>query len=98
MKKYKDTRLRYFKLISSLIKSENELQLEKWGIQERTLPEWFMYTTEELGELSEAISEYVYRKGGARAIVNEAIQTATLCLKIADMVLENAGEHNNESE
>jgi NTP pyrophosphatase (non-canonical NTP hydrolase) len=90
LEKYKDTRLRYFGLFKSLIESENECQLDKWGIQERTLPEWLMYATEEFGEFSKAINEYIYRDGMSRAIIEEAIQVVTLCLKIADMIMENA--------
>jgi hypothetical protein len=51
-----------------------------------------MFTTEELGEVSKAIGEWNYRCGDAREVVKEAIQTATLSLKIAEMfqnIVEN---------
>lgn len=75
------------KRIFEMVMEENNRQLNKWGIQDRSPFEWLAYTTEELGELSEAISEYVYRGGLQSAVVKEAIQSATLCLKIAEMFL-----------
>ena len=39
-----------------------------------------------LGELAKAIAEFEYRDGNIRDVIKEAVQTATLCLKIADMV------------
>ncbi len=58
-----------------LIKKENKDQIDKWGIQETIPSEWMLFTMEELGELAEAISEYEYRNGSVKNIVNEAIQT-----------------------
>ena len=43
--------------------------------------------TEEIGELAQAIAEYEYRQGSRKHVVMEAIQTATLCLKIAEMYI-----------
>ena len=70
-----------------MVLQESKEQLEKWGIQDKSPFEWLTYTTEELGELAKAISEHHYRGGLATAVVKEAIQTATLCLKIAEMYL-----------
>jgi len=64
---------------------ESKRQIKKWGIRTHTPFEWLTYTTEELGELAKAISEYEYRDGVKQQIIDEAIQTATLCLKIAEM-------------
>ncbi len=64
---------------------ENQRQLDKWGIQDRDPFEWLAFATEELGELACAISEHRWRGGSTGAVVKEAIQTATLCLKIAEM-------------
>lgn len=64
---------------------ENEHQIEKWGVQERSPFEWMCFLTEEVGELAEAISEHEYREGRAEDIYKEAIQVATLTLKIAEM-------------
>ena len=82
---YTDTRLRNSDLILSKVKRENTFQLHKWGVQTHTAFEWLTYTTEELGELAQAISEHEYREGSKECVVNEAIQVATLALKIAEM-------------
>jgi len=67
------------------IRDESDSQIAKWGIQTHSIFEWLTFTTEELGELSEAISEYVYRGGNPEEIEKEAIQVATLAMKIASM-------------
>ena len=67
------------------VMTENRRQLDKWGVQNHSCFEWLAYTTEELGELSNAISEQYYRRGDREAVVKEAIQVATLALKIAEM-------------
>lgn len=86
---YTDQCLDFFSHLAILVKEENNKQLKKWGIQERTLMEWLSYTTEELGEVAKAIIEYTYRDGTKEEIIKESIQTATLCLKIAEMVSES---------
>ncbi len=68
------------------VKEENKRQLDKWGIQTHSMFEWLTYTTEELGELAKAIAEYEYRDGTWMEIRKEAIQVATLALKIAEMM------------
>lgn len=89
MKQYKDQLFKtLFSLngLSNALAQESHEQLLKWGIQKHTLPEWLMYTIEELGELANAISEFMYRKGKPQEIFFEAIQVATLALKIAEMI------------
>jgi NTP pyrophosphatase (non-canonical NTP hydrolase) len=86
MKHYTDQLLKNFDTLMTEIFKENGRQFEKWGIQSHTLFEWLAYATEELGELSQAISEHVYRQGTAEDIFKEAIQLATLSLKIAGMI------------
>jgi NTP pyrophosphatase (non-canonical NTP hydrolase) len=71
-----------------MIDKENQHQLTKWGVQTHSPFEWLTYTTEELGELAEAISEHYYRGAPKELIVKEAIQVATLALKIAEMHLD----------
>lgn len=69
-----------------MVREESLRQIRKWGVQDRDPFEWLAYTTEELGELSRAICEWWYYRGGLQsAVIKEAIQTATLCLKIAEM-------------
>lgn len=77
----------------SLICHENLAQLEKWGVQDHSPFEWLTYTAEELGETAKAIGEEYYRNGDSKAVVKEAIQAATLCLKIAEMY-KHKGEAN----
>ena len=71
--------------LMSLLHKENRRQLEKWGVEDRSSAEWLMFATEELGETAKAIGEFQFRGGLAEDVVKEAIQTATLCLKIAEM-------------
>jgi len=85
--------IRNLDYIVNMIKAEAGAQTHKWGIQSRTLPEWFLYTAEEFGEFSEAISEYIYRHGNACDIIREAIQTMTLCAKIIDMLINQDENH-----
>lgn len=79
-----------------LIKAENKHQIEKWGIQNHTIFEWLTFITEELGELANAISEEKFRNGSKEDVVNEAIQTATLSLKIAEMYLQKLKVKNEK--
>jgi NTP pyrophosphatase (non-canonical NTP hydrolase) len=72
-------------LATNLILKEDERQIEKWGLQDRHLFEWLAYVTKELGELSEAISLYSYFEGNLDNVRDEAVQVATLAIKIAQM-------------
>jgi len=83
----KDLQLRNDIQLFGMVGEENRLQVLKWGVQDRSPFEWLAYATEELGELSEAISEHHYRDGLPSEVVKEAIQVATLSLKIAEMYL-----------
>lgn len=67
------------------IQTENCHQLSKWGVQTATIFEWLAWLTEELGETANAISEHCYRDGLKQDVIDEAIQVATLALKIAEM-------------
>ena len=74
--------------VMPLIYAENLRQLEKWGVQDHPPFEWLGYATEELGETAQAIGDFLYREGSTEDVVKEAIQTATLMLKIAEMFQE----------
>ena len=87
MKKHEDKELVNLDILIGCIKRESHEQLKKWGVQKRTLPEWLMYLTEEVGELNEASAEFIYRLGSVNEIFDEAIQVATLALKIAEFIL-----------
>ena len=67
------------------ILNEDLDQLYKWGFQSVSPFEWLTYLTEEVGELAAAISEFIYRDGDPEKISKEAIQVATLALKISKM-------------
>ena len=76
-----------FYILQEQIYLEHLRQMKKWGVQSHTPSEWLMFITEELGELSQAISEYEYRHGSIEKVIREAIQTATLSLKVAEMYM-----------
>ena len=71
--------------IFGLIISESDRQIEKWGIQDRHPFEWLAILTEEVGELSRAILEWEWRNGGKGEVEKEAVQIATLAMKIGEM-------------
>ena len=70
-----------------LILNEDMNQISRWGFQEHDIFHWLAFLMEEVGELSEAISNCVFRDGNRTDIEKEAIQCATLALKIATMVI-----------
>jgi NTP pyrophosphatase (non-canonical NTP hydrolase) len=73
--------------IGQYIAVENINQLLKWGTQSHTPAVWMLFVTEEVGELAQAISEAEFRNGAKSDVVKEAIQAATLILKIAEMYM-----------
>lgn len=85
MRKITDKEFKNLPKLVEMLEDENKHQLNKWGVQNRTPAEWLMFLGEEYGELCEAIAEFEYRTGTAADIVKEAIHTATLALKIAEM-------------
>lgn len=87
MREITDRCLGHNEVLRSLVSAENRHQIHKWGVQTRTPAEWMLYLTEEVGELAEAVSEAEYRDGVQAHVVKEAIQAATLALKIAEMYL-----------
>ena len=85
MKKYRDRMFIAKEWLHDQLDEENLRQIEKWGIQEKTIFEWLTNTTEELGSLAKAISECEYRGASKEKVIAEAFQVATLALKIAEM-------------
>ena len=75
----------YTEKIAPKVFRENHRQLDKWGVQDHEPFEWLGFTAEELGELAQAIGEWQFRGASPEEVVKEAIQTATLSLKIAEM-------------
>ena len=64
-----------------MLLQENEAQLKKWGHQTLELGEWFLILEEEFVEVREAIEGE-----GLAEVRAEAIQLATVALKIAAML------------
>lgn len=80
-----DLGLKNIDALKVFLKEENTSQLNKWGIQTRTPSEWLMFLGEEFGELCKAVAEHQFRDGNKWEVFSEAIQVATLSLKIAEM-------------
>jgi hypothetical protein len=91
VRQYTDLRLKDRRWIIRRIIHEHAHQIAKWGVQTHTAFEWLTYTAEELGSLAKAIGEHEYRGGPKDRVISEAIQVATLALKIAEM-FENTRE------
>ena len=91
MNLYTDQELKANWLVGEVC-AEHRRQLAKWGVQTRTAFEWATYLAEEAGEVAKAISEHEYRGGSSDAVVKEAIETATLALKIAEMFRDCKGQ------
>ena len=68
---------------------EDDAQVDKWGIQEHAPAIWMLILSEEVGELARAILEHEVTGLNPEAITKEAIQVATLALKIAKMSKES---------
>lgn len=83
---YTDQLFKNFYNLQKSIFNESINQTNKWGVQTHSLFEWQNYITEELGELASAIAEFEYRNGNWEDIYKEAIQVATLSLKVAEMI------------
>ena len=86
--KIKDQEFSNINELILMLQAENEHQLRKWGIQTHAPSEWLMFLGEEYGELCQAVLEHQFADGNKLAVVEEAIQTATLALKIAEMYME----------
>jgi len=87
---WKDQQLVKIGVLKESVENENFRQIAKWGVQVQSPFEWQVFLMEEVGELSEAICDRVYQRGkdGIHAsgdVYKEAIQVATLALKIAEM-------------
>jgi hypothetical protein len=73
--------------IQPLIFWENHRQHRKWGVQNHDPATWMMILSEEHGELAQALLQYQYEDGDIDKVIKEAVQTATLAAKIAEMFL-----------
>lgn len=70
----------------NMVYDEDARQREKWGDQTHSIYKWITILSEEVGELSKAALEVYHNEASWRDVVKEAVQVATLALKIAWMV------------
>lgn len=89
MKIYKDVSRSKIEPEYDSIRIELGNQEDKWGQQNRSMFEWLTYLTEEVGELAKEISEYEYCHGAKEHISNEAIQVATLAVRISAIIKQD---------
>jgi hypothetical protein len=68
-----------------LVLAESDAQVAKWGLQNHRPCDWTAILAEEFGELAKELLEYHFGGGDGSKIRAEAIQVATLALKIAEM-------------
>ncbi len=80
----KDLQLENLSDLMGLVSAENYRQIRKWGVQDHDPGWWMTILTEEVGELAEAILEFHFGKGPTNHVAHEAIQVATVALKIAE--------------
>jgi NTP pyrophosphatase (non-canonical NTP hydrolase) len=85
MKIYEDKQLKTLDDLMDYVSAENNRQINKFGIQEHNSFQWSNILFEEIGELAKAINEFEFFDGDKHEIFKEAIQSATLCLKIAEI-------------
>lgn len=71
--------------VFDLVRLEAARAVSIHGIQDRHPFEWLAFLSEEFGELAKAMNEAVYRDGSPSNVAAEAVQVATLALKIAEM-------------
>lgn len=81
-----------------MVLQENTNQLEKWGYQDHDPFYWMVFLTEEMGELAAAIADKHWDRDGKTDgdVASEAIQVATLALKIAEMHLYRKQSEDEE--
>ena len=70
----------------NMVYQEDRKQREKWGDQTHSIYKWITILSEEVGELSKAVLEAHHDTAAWKDVVKEAVQVATLALKIAWMV------------
>jgi hypothetical protein len=72
--------------------AESDRQVAKFGVQRHTPAEWGLIIAEELGELGKELCRAHFDSApNPSNLRREAIQVATLALKIAEMASANGG-------
>jgi len=85
MKQYTDQLLKIRHELYRMVEEESDRQLEKWGLQTHSGPTWATISMEEVGEVAKAILNCEFEHGSRFEVRAEAIQAASLFLKIAEM-------------
>ena len=82
-----DLKLKNSEWLINEVKIENVRQIVKHGEENVTASEWISYLTEEIGELAQAVNDNKFNDTviTKKHVTYEAIQVATLALKIAEM-------------
>ena len=93
----KDTQLNDIDDLVHLVLLESQSQVDTWGVQEHSMETWMLFLTEEVGELAAAMGECRFRYGALIDVTTEAIQVATLALKIASMTRRPREELGHEN-
>lgn len=83
-----DPEIRPDDLLFRGVVSESQRQVSKWGIQTHTPAEWFLILGEEFGELGQELCRAHFDNETRMNLYKEALQVATLALKIAAMSLQ----------
>lgn len=85
--RWRDGQLKTLPKLLELIKLENRLQIQRHGVRTHTVSVWAAILQEEVGELAKEMCQRIFDRDSPRLsqIGAEAIQVATLALKIAEM-------------
>jgi len=78
-----------------MVITQDQIQKEKWGVQDKHCFEWLAWTTEEFGEFVKEINDLNYERSLDLGLaITEGIQTITLLVKMVSslMYLSEKGE------
>lgn len=84
--KLKDRLKWHKKKLLEQIDQERERQIEKWGIQERSISSWNGVLLEEILEFTQGINDYNDNRGDLSSARDELIQSITVGLNVLDML------------
>ncbi len=85
MKDWRDLCLEDLDHSIRLIRYEHLRQIRKWHIQKHHPFVWLSILMEEVGELAKAINECEFNDCRISKVQDEAVQVATLAIKILEM-------------
>lgn len=76
------------------VRAERRRQMDRWGVQSQSWPEWILILTEELGEAAQAANEAHFRGAGIEQLRTELIQVAAVAVQIVEAIdsMEQEGE------